>query len=349
MPLEGAYAFGDVGAATVTDLSGHGRHITLSGTNGAQVDSGGLLDGGALGKTGANTISLPAALRIASESDDRTLMIDGLGGRSVWWVRWESTALSAGVWGLLSLDAATIVTRARDQSNGSPTPAGSTVGALSSTVRHNFAITYVRSTGVLSRYYDGTPVGIQNHPPGTALYVGADDLNIAEWTSAGPALDNLRIFSHALTDAEVLALAGTPVTAGDFALPMTPASETDSAMPFGATKARTLGVAAVVETAQPLGRHKALALGTAYDVDTAQPLGRGKARALPAAVETDSPLGFGAAKTRHLGTANETDTALSFNQPVITVGPPDVGAPQTVTAVSIGEPERVDLVHVGTT
>lgn len=211
MALEGAYAFDVVGATTVADLSGNGRDITLSGTNGAQVDSGGLLDGGALGKTGVNAISLPAALRTACETDDRTLMFDGLGGRSVWWVRWESTALNAGVWGMLSLDAANITTRARDQANGNPTPVGSTVGALSPTVRHNFAITYVRSTGVLSRYYDGALIGIQNFPPGTALYVGADDLNIAEWNSAGPAIDNLRFLSHALTDAEIAALAGTPV------------------------------------------------------------------------------------------------------------------------------------------
>lgn len=349
MPLEGAYAFDDVAATTVTDLSGNGRDISLSGTNGAQVDSSGLLDGGALGKTGAGTISLPAALRTAIQTDDRTLMFDTLGTRSVWWVRLESFALNTGVWGMLSLDAANIITRARDQTNGSPTPAGSTVGALSSTVRHNVAITYVRATGVLSRYYDGALVGTQAFPPGTALYVGADDLNIAEWGSTGPSVDNLRFLSHALNDAEVAALAGTPVTAGDFELALDPAAETMTAQPLGRAKSLGLGTATVVETAQPLGRHKALALGTALDIVTAQPLIRSKSRTLPTAVETDSAVALGATKARDLGVAGETDTAQNLGDPAVAFDwPPHVGSPERVTSVAVGPAERVDLVHVDT-
>lgn len=210
MALEGAYAFDDIGSATVVDLSGNGRDIDLTATNGQQVDGSAVLDVGALAKTGAGTISLPTALLTAIETDDRTLMFDGVGGRSVWWVRAESAALDTGVWGALSLDAANIMVRARDQSNNSPSPAGPTVGALEVS-RHNFAQTYVRSTGVLTYYYDGSPIGTSTFAPGTALYVGADDLNIAEWGDTGPALDNLRFFSHALTDGEVAALAGTPV------------------------------------------------------------------------------------------------------------------------------------------
>jgi len=211
--LEGAYAFDDVGSATVLDLSGNGRHITLTGTNGAQVNSAGALDGGALGKTGIDTVSLPATLLAATETDDRTLMFDGLGTRSTWWIRWEDAGLDTGVWGALSLDEANVITRARDQANANPTPANSVVGALSDTTRHNFALTYVRATGVLSRYYDGTLVGTQTFTAGTALFVGADDLNVAEWSDAGPAIDNLRFYSHALNGGEVAALAGTPVTA----------------------------------------------------------------------------------------------------------------------------------------
>ena len=213
MALEGAYAFDDVGSATVLDLSGNGRHITLTGTNGAQVNSAGALDGGALGKTGIDTVSLPATLLAATETDDRTLMFDGLGTRSTWWIRWEDAGLDTGVWGALSLDEANVITRARDQANANPTPANSVVGALSDTTRHNFALTYVRATGVLSRYYDGTLVGTQTFTAGTALFVGADDLNVAEWSDAGPAIDNLRFYSHALNGGEVAALAGTPVTA----------------------------------------------------------------------------------------------------------------------------------------
>jgi hypothetical protein len=213
MALEGAYAFDDIGSTTVVDLSGNGRDISLSGTNGSQVDGSAVLDVGALAKTGAGTISLPASLRTAIQTDDRTLMFDGVGGRAVWWVRLESASLDTGVWGALSLDAANVIVRARDQSNNGPSPASPTIGALGAS-RHNFAITYVRSTGVVSYYYDGALVGTSTYSPGTALYTGADDLNIAEWGDSGPALDNLRFFSHALTAGEVAALAGTPVEGG---------------------------------------------------------------------------------------------------------------------------------------
>lgn len=211
MALEGAYAFDDAGELIVFDFSGNGRDIDLTGTGGVQVVGG--QTGGALGKTAVGTVSLPATLRAAIESDDRTLMFDALGGRSVWWVRSESASLDTGVWGALSLDAANVMVRARNQANGAPTPAGPTIGALSSTVWHNFCMVYVRGNGVLSYYYDGALVGTTSFPAGTQLYVGADDLNVAEWATTGPAIDNLRFFSHALSAAEVAALAGTPVTA----------------------------------------------------------------------------------------------------------------------------------------
>lgn len=210
MALEGAYAFDDIGSSTVVDYSGNGRDINLTGTNGAQVDGSAVLDAGALGKTGADTISLPAALRTAMETDDRTIMFDAVGGRGVWWVRFESASLDTGVFGMLSLDSTNIIVRARNQANSSPTPGSPTIGALAAS-RHNFALTYVRATGVLAYYYDGAPVGTSTFAAGTALYVGVDDLNVAEWSSTGPAVDNLRFFSHALTPSEVADLAGTPV------------------------------------------------------------------------------------------------------------------------------------------
>lgn len=242
MALEGAYAFDDVGSTTVVDLSGNGRHIDLDGTNGAQVDSVGLLDDGALGKTGVDTISLPASLRVASETDDRTVMFDGLGGRSVWWIRWESTALDTGVWGLLSLDAASVVARARTQANGTSTPAAPTIGALESNTRHNFCVTYTRSSGVVAYYYDGQPIGTATFAAGTALYTGADDLNVAEWNSTGASLDNLRIYSHALTAGEVADVAGTPVSGGS------EITGTGAAQ-LGALTATATGVRGVVGTA----------------------------------------------------------------------------------------------------
>lgn len=208
-----AYNFDDLGSATIVDRTGNGWDISLTAQPGAQVDSGGLLDDGALAKTGSGTIPLPAGLLAASESDDRTLMFDALGGRAVWWVRWESLALNTGVWGLLSLDGSTVIARARDQGNNGPTPGSITLGTLEASVRHNVAITYKRSTGIVSCYFDGVLIGQSGYAAGTALYVGADALNIAEWSSAGPGMDNLRIADHCADDAEIAALAGTPVAA----------------------------------------------------------------------------------------------------------------------------------------
>lgn len=209
MALEGAYAFDDIGAATIADLSGNGRDIDLTGHPGAQVAG---MDTGAFGKTGAGTISLPAALRTACETDDRTIMCDVLGARQVWIARFESTSLDTGIFGLLSLDSANAIGRARTQANVGPsaTPALGAIG----TPRHHLALRYVRSTGIVTPFYDGVPGTNVTFTAGTQLYVGADDLNIAEWDTTGAAIDNLRFFSHALTDAEILELATTPVTGG---------------------------------------------------------------------------------------------------------------------------------------
>ena len=213
MALEGAYAFDDIGSTTVVDLSGNGRDIDLTATNGAQVDGSAVLDDGALAKTGSGTIALPASLLAAMETDDRSIMCDIVGSRSVWIIRFESASLDTGVFGCLSLDATNIIIRARDQGNNGSTPGSAAIGAMAAS-RHNFCMVYVRSTGVLTYYYDGSSVGTSTFAPGTALYVGADELNIAEWSSTGPAGDNFRFFSHALTSTEVADLAGTPVVGG---------------------------------------------------------------------------------------------------------------------------------------
>lgn len=208
----GLWHFDDVGSSTVVDVSGNGHDITLPGTA-AQISSSGVLDDGALSKTGLGTIPLPAGLLAASETDDRTIMLDGAAQRSVWWVRWESASLGTGVWGMLSLSETAMVARARSQANGSPSPAAPTIGTITTGVRHNYAITYQRSTGILSYYYDGALAGTANHTPGTELFVGADEVNIAEWSLTGAAIDNLRIANHCADAVEIAALAGQPVTA----------------------------------------------------------------------------------------------------------------------------------------
>jgi len=209
----GLYHFDDTGSATVVDVSGNGRDINLTGSAGAQVAGG--QTGSALGKTGAAMPELPSGLRTAAETDDRGLMFDVLGtGRSVWWVRWNSSSLGSGIWGVLSLDGTTLISRARRQSDSAAAGA-LTIGTLSASVWHNVCLTYKRSTGVLSVYWDGALVteGVPSGwSAGTQLMVGATDANLAEWSSTGPAIDNLRVAGHCPNAAEVASLAGTAVT-----------------------------------------------------------------------------------------------------------------------------------------
>lgn len=209
MAIEAAYSFNNVGSTTVLDLSGNGRDIDLTGTNGVQVDSAGVLDGGALGKTGATMPVLPASVLAACETDDRGIMFDAVGNLNVWWVRFEKDAISSGVWGILNIADSVMEVQARRASDEALAARPS--AALPGASRHNYCCTYVRSTGVISFYRDGALASTSSFAAGTQLSIGADRINLAEWTDTGPAMDNLRLFSHAPDATEVASLAGTPV------------------------------------------------------------------------------------------------------------------------------------------
>lgn len=208
MALEAAYNFNDVGASTVTDFSGNARHIDLTSSNGAQV-VGGNPDG-ALGKTGATMPVLPTAVLTASQTDDRTIMFDALSVRTVWWIRWEKDAISSGTWGILSIDGTSMLGQVRRASDDALATRPSALPPEVATW-HNYCMTYVRSTGVISLYRDGTLVDTESFAAGTQLTTNADRVNVAEWSTTGPTIDNLRIYSHALDAATVAATAGTPV------------------------------------------------------------------------------------------------------------------------------------------
>lgn len=210
MALEAAYAFDNVGGSTVADLSGNGRDITLTGTNGAQVTGG--QTGGALGKTGTTMPVLPGSVLTACQSDDRTIMFDGKQNLTTWWVRFEKDAINSGVWGILNISGSmTFFARnaADTQMSSRPTATSPAAGAW-----HNYCVTYVKSTGVATFYYDGASVGTATFTAGTALGTAADRINLAEWTGTGAAMDNLRLYSHALDSTAVAATAGTAVTSG---------------------------------------------------------------------------------------------------------------------------------------
>lgn len=214
MALEFAYAFNNVGSTTVLDLSGNGRNIDLTGTNGAQVSGG--QTGGALGKTGATMPTLPTAAVNALKTDDWAIMFDALGIRQTWWFRcWDGT--NSGVRGVLDLDGTLMRGQLRtapgDSLQTRPTAA---VPETTSPWRH-YALTYKRSTGLLTMYRDGVQVSQVDIADGTQASNNFTIIDMAEWTASGPSIDNVRGLSHCPDDAEVLALSTTPVTAPETA------------------------------------------------------------------------------------------------------------------------------------
>lgn len=207
MALEAAYAF-DGSGTTVLDLSGNGRDIDLTGSAGAQVTGGN--PGNALGKTGAAMPSLPATVLAACQTDDRTIMFDAKQNLTTWWVRFNDPVFSSGMWGVLNLG--NMAVQARDNTAGHNLATRPTTTPPDAVNWHNYCATYVRATGVISFYLDGTLASTSSFAAGTQLSTSATLIDLAEWSTTGAALDNLRLYSHALTAGEVTALAGTPVT-----------------------------------------------------------------------------------------------------------------------------------------
>lgn len=208
MALEAAYAFNDVGSSTVLDLSGNGRNIDLTGTNGVQ--SAGGKHGGGLGKTGSNTVQLPSSVVAAFKTDDWSVMFDARGILQTWWFRcWDG--VNSGVRGILDLDG----TAMRGQLRTAPgdvlqtRPTAAVPDATLWTA--NYCLTYERSTGLLTFYRNGTQASQVDLADGTQSSTNFTIIDVAEFSAAGPSIDNLRIFSHRLSPSEVDDLDGTPV------------------------------------------------------------------------------------------------------------------------------------------
>lgn len=219
------YHFNDVGSTTVVDATGNGHDIDLTGSAGVQATGG--RQGGRLGKTGAAMPVLPASLLAVAETDDRTIMFDALVAATTWWVRFEDDGLGSGLWGILDTDGAGMRGQARRQSDGQLASRPVAPPPEPVSPYRNYALTYVRSTGVLTIYREGVAVATSGFAPGTQLMVGADRINIAEWSSTTPSIDNLRFATHAADDAEVAALAGTPVLP-----PPAPVEEATATLPL---------------------------------------------------------------------------------------------------------------------
>ena len=202
MALEGSYSF-DVDGR---DYSGNGRDLVL-GSTAASVSGGNT--GNGFGKTGATMPQFPIALLNACQTDDRCIMFWGKGALTTWWIRFQDNDINSGSWGVLNISGSMAV-QVRDTANNLMTrPTGT---APSATWRH-YCATYTRSTGQARLLVDGVQTGTQSFAAGTQLSVGADWLDIGEWSTTGAAIDDLRFFSHVPDDGEIGRLRLTPVTA----------------------------------------------------------------------------------------------------------------------------------------
>ena len=209
MALEGAYSFDNAGAVSCVDYSGRGRDLVLTGTNGVQVAGGHT--GPGLGKTGATMPVFPAALLAATQTDDRCVMFWGKGALATWWVRWEKDAINSGTWGVLNISGSMGVQARRASDDSAITRP---TGTAPSATPHHYCATYNRTTGICRMLVDGVQTGSQSFASGagTQLTINADRINIAEWSTTGAAIDDLRFFSHVPSDAEIAWYRDTPVT-----------------------------------------------------------------------------------------------------------------------------------------
>lgn len=205
MTLEGAYSF-DVDG---TDFSGNGRTLTL-GANAVSVAGGHTSN--ALGKTGATMPVFPGSLLTATQTDDRCVMFWGQGALTTWWVRWEKDAINSGTWGILNISGSMAV-QARRASDDSQLTRPTGTAPSAGTWRH-YCATYVRSTGVARMLVNGVQTGTQSFAAGTQLTINADRINMAEWSTTGPAVDDMRFFSNVPTDPEITTYMNTAVTGG---------------------------------------------------------------------------------------------------------------------------------------
>lgn len=87
------------------------------------------------------------------------------------------------------------------------------------------------------------------------------------------------------------------------------ATETDTALPLGRRKSRTVLTASENDAAQPVARRKSRTLGIATETSAAQAVGRWKTYLIGAAFESDTAQAIGRLKRRLLGTAVEVDEA----------------------------------------
>jgi hypothetical protein len=122
------------------------------------------------------------------------------------------------------------------------------------------------------------------------------------------------------------------------------ASETDAAPAIARAKRASVGFAGETDAAEALGRAKRKAIVQAAETDAAPPVGARKARAVVPADETDTAQTLGRRKTAQIGTAPEMDEALG----VVTGDSVAIGpALETDSAPAIGARKRKTALPAG--
>src|SRR5439155_21771396 len=120
------------------------------------------------GKTGATMPTLPAAVLAACQTDDRTIMFDAKQNVTTWWIRFNDTTFGSGMWGVLNISGSMAV-QARDNTGSHNLLTRPVATAPDASAWHNYAATYVKSTGVCSIYRDGVFVQSSSFTAGTQM------------------------------------------------------------------------------------------------------------------------------------------------------------------------------------
>lgn len=221
MSVYAAYAFDEGGGTTITDYSGAGRNMTITGSNSWITPGEGAyataFQAGASGSDGAvwNNGSTIAAL-----SGDVTLQF--------WYLHTAATSTTLSHAGGLYRSAGTAALAGysyRNRTIGSSPhytirdSAGTIIdvgvsGTVADSSWHNTALVY-HSTGTMDEYLDGvllspTVSPTTTNPIGTTVTeIGAG--SVLSLAAAQAAVQDMRVFDTALTGADVVTWMNTPV------------------------------------------------------------------------------------------------------------------------------------------
>ena len=213
--LEAAYNFEEeYGTLVFQDYSSKGRDITIPvadkrtesfANNGEHAAARGTVFAG-----GSSGVAVAPYNAMASRTMMGWVAYYNLTG--TWMMRWQSQSIDSGVFGLYFLDE---TVRARVRKGGTAYNAQASGSRVVNQWNH-LAQTYDAVTGLNCLYINGALAGSMTVPgggtPDAADFIDVASDGAAPYESSnGIAIDDPRIYSRALSAAEVLADMGTPI------------------------------------------------------------------------------------------------------------------------------------------